>query len=313
VFGPLSCAYLTLTLGCGTWIGSIGNMVEPFKWLDNILKSVFGLHRLPVRSKLSGIDLLFFKILFYRSEPAFVGVFGVWIPLPRIISFLRNLRFHAWMLKTTLLDQIQALNLFWKPYELIVLLFTLFHLCWYLSPAFMSQVGRLCIRSILDQSFAFHKHFTLSWYNIRQGRIWCILLSHLSQHSIFQLFRTLNCYYVLVPLLVRLIGLFHFYALCLFGMLTASATTLTIHYKQAATFGSPSPQGLTYTLFSAACILFPQKFRLGILGFPISPFEGFLLQIVMDVLEGMLNWTTNDFAANLGGAIGAWLYTNIVL
>ncbi|EME32856.1 uncharacterized protein Gasu_02070 [Galdieria sulphuraria] len=274
---------------------NIRNIAQPLKWVDGILKSVFGLHRLPVRSRLKGIDLLIVTLLFYGNEPAFIGVFGIWIPLPRIISFLRNLRFHAWMLKATLFERVQAANLLWNPYELIVMLSTVFYLCWYLSPAFM------------------RKHFTLSWHNIRQGRLWCIILCHLSQNSIFQLFRTLNSYYVLIPLLVRLIGLFHFYSLCLFGMLTASATTLTIHYKQAAIFSSSTPQGLTYTLFSAVCILFPQKFRLGILGFPISPFESFLLHIVMDFLEGMFNWTSNDFAAQLGGAVGAWLYTTVVL
>lgn len=96
-------------------------------------------------------------------------------------------------------------------------------------------------------------------------------------------------------------------------MLTASAVTLTVHYKQAPTFSSSNPQGLTYTLFSAACILFPQKFHLGILGFPVSPFESLLLQLVVDFLEGILNWTFNDYAAQLGGAIGAWLYTTVVL
>ncbi|GJD05716.1 hypothetical protein Gasu2_01710 [Galdieria sulphuraria] len=147
---------------------NIRNIAQPLKWVDGILKSVFGLHRLPVRSRLK--------------------VFGIWIPLPRIISFLRNLRFHAWMLKATLFERVQAANLLWNPYELIVMLSTVFYLCWYLSPAFM------------------RKHFTLSWHNIRQGRLWCIILCHLSQNSIFQLFRTLNSYYVLIPLLVRLIG-----------------------------------------------------------------------------------------------------------
>lgn len=106
------------------------------------------MHRLPVRSRLKGIDLLVVTLLFYGNEPAFIGVFGTWIPLPRILSVLRNLRFHAWMLRTALFGKAQSFNLLRSPYELIVMLFTLSYLCWYLSPVFMRKVGLFCNESM---------------------------------------------------------------------------------------------------------------------------------------------------------------------
>eukprot|EP00871_Galdieria_phlegrea_P000024 jgi/Galph1/1021/GphlegSOOS_G5908.1 len=275
--------------------GSSGKFAHPLKTLDTSLKGLLGLRQVPSRSRVLGIDLLVLTIVFYGSEPAFIGLFGIWFPLPKIISFIRNLRYHIFNLRAAVIHRLQAVNLLNNPYELLVTIMTLIYLCWNISPAFM------------------RKHFVLSWYNIRQRRPWCIILAHFSYNSVFQLFRTLNSLYILIPLLFPLTGVFHFYFLCLFGILTSSLFSLASHYKSAQFYSSYSPNGIVYTLFTAGCLLFPQKLRLGILGIPVSPFEGLLFQILLDYLEGYFMGIQTDYAAKLGAALGGWLCTEVVL
>lgn len=235
---------------------------------------------------------------------AFVGVLGMWLPMPEVgfggrgvLPAVRSLlRGHA----VGGFDGIREAVLPDRPWEWLIALFALVGVVWLVFP---------------DRAKC---HLTLTWQNVRdKGFWWCMVFTHLSHGgSLLRLCRTIVSVNYLAPLLVErgILTLSGLYGVVLTGSATSTALGMLVLARRYVFASRTVPRaaleingggGCVYALLVAACLS-----PAGCTPFPggVRPFELLMLNVAFDSFFLAGQKRIADYTAHTGAALGSWLF-----
>ncbi|KAL3907833.1 MAG: hypothetical protein SGPRY_010033 [Prymnesium sp.] len=215
---------------------------------------------------------LAFRIGSFR-EQTFLGLCGLWIPLPSPHALCANLE----MLASELTCGHERRG---RPHEGFVLLCAASLLLWHLFPSVM------------------RRHSVCSRRALSSGRVWTVLLSNLSHPGQLSLLHHLLLILQLGPVLLHAVGCHRLFSLLLSGCLAASSASILwngwLARRPASAHEDPiGASGVGLALASANAALFPHSI-VSMYGIELSPAGVLVLSTLLDAVGWLAQGRTVD-------------------
>ena len=223
------------------------------------------------------------------GRDSFLGVLGCWFPLGR------------WDPVASLADSVLSLSLLGDDEAFVdvwlsVATMVLFYALWQVSQTWTNTMNR---------------HAVISAWNLRSGRIWCVIGAAFSHEELWHLLRNVIMLLSVAPDLHTELGRKRFLLLYALGAHGAAAATLLWNEKlRGVSISSLGASGAIYALLGFETMLHPQKQHL-FAGFPLTAAQMLAVQLGLDLVLRASRGI--DVAAHLGGALTGALYLNYLL
>ncbi|KAI0049583.1 rhomboid-domain-containing protein [Auriscalpium vulgare] len=153
-----------------------------------------------------------------------------------------------------------------------------------------------------------HNNFTVSWRNIKQGRLWTILTSCFSHKDVEHILMNGLTFFFMAPSVLSILGNARFLALYFGGGIIASLTSLAWH-RSGPDYSSHGASGAIYAVISFfACVAPNTKFLIFfVIPCPAWAFVGgvFLLDSYSAIANKRM---TTDTAGHVGGLLAGIAY-----